>query len=75
VFVRDVGFGSALFGEFRGDGVCGAVACLGVCSRGEHCALGLARSRLLLARARDLRLIRRKRLNQKEGGNENGSQN
>ena len=74
MFCRDVGSGCAVFGQVRGAGACGAVSCLVLCERVEHCALGLARSRRLLARLRVVRVIRRERINSLKGGNENGSQ-
>ena len=75
MFCRDVGSGCAVFGQVRGAGACGAVSCLVLCERVEHCALGLARSRRLLARLRVVRVIRRERLNRSEGGKDNGKQN
>ena len=74
MFVRDVGSGCARFGQERGAGACGAEVCLFVCERVEHCGLGLARSRRLLARYRAVLMIRRERINSLKGGSANGTQ-
>jgi hypothetical protein len=72
VFCRDVGSGCAAFGQVRGAGACGAEVCLVLCERVEHCALGLARSRRLLARYRALLNLREGKINRSEGGKDNG---
>jgi hypothetical protein len=72
VFVRDVGSGCAAFGQVRGAGACGAEVCLGLCERVEHCALGLVRSRRLLARYRVVLNLRGEKINRSEGGKDNG---